>query len=185
MNGSKNAIIKSKVIEIILFTIGSFNLFIFGLCTIIYFLNPDLYDQLGDLLIFIPFDILWIMMIKFGFNRNKLVRRLKQYTSIVGDNSTFSISRLSTISGDSEVNVLKNLKMMMKRKFLKDVSIDMESNTIIFQAVNQKPKAVDKVSSKKEEETEIAVTCKNCGGMNKMKKGSVKECEYCTSLIEG
>lgn len=185
MNGSKNALIKSKILEVILLTIGSFNLFIFGLGTIAYIINPDLHDEFSDILYLIPFDLFFIMLLTFGINRNKLVRRFKQYSSIVGDNSSFSISRLSTISGDSEVNVLKNLKMMMKRQFIKDASIDMESNTIIFQALNQKPKAVNNVSLKKEEENEIAVTCKNCGGINKMKKGSVKECDYCTSLIEG
>lgn len=184
-NSSKNAFIKNKILEKTLFVIGYFNLFIFGLGTIAYFVNPNLYDQTKQLLVFLMLDMIWIMMVVLGFKRNKLVRRYEQYASIVGDNDSFSISRLSTITGESETSVIKNLNLMIKRKFIKYGYFDAETNCIIFHEMIKKQPAVNTVSPQKKSVKDIIITCKHCGGMNKMKKGSIKACDYCKSLLEG
>lgn len=185
MNGSKNALIKSKFLEFIQLLIGSINLLIFGLATLGSIIPPYEEYQVYILLTCLVFDALSIMLIIFGVKRNKLVRRYKQYSSIVGDKASFSISQLSSIAGESEESVLKNLKQMIKWQFIKDAYINEETNSIVFRAVNKVPKPVNTGSSGKEEDSYISVTCKNCGGINKMKMGSIMECEYCSSLIEG
>lgn len=67
MNSSQSAIIKSKVLEVIQLTIGIFNLFIFGLGTLAYIINPNLKDERTELIVFIGLDILWIIIIMFPF----------------------------------------------------------------------------------------------------------------------
>lgn len=185
MNSSQSAIIKSKVLEVIQLTIGIFNLFIFGLGTLAYIINPNLKDERTELLVFIGLDILWIIIIMFGMKRNRIARRFKQYASIILNSDSFSISHLSILSDEPEGVVLKNLNQMIKWKFIKNAFISYETNSIILNSVNKKPKPVSTGSPARKEKNNIVVTCKNCGGNNKMEKGSIKECDYCKSLIEG
>jgi hypothetical protein len=185
MNSSKNAVIKSKVLEVIQLTIGIFNLFMFGLVTISYIVNSDLEDRAVTLLVLIAFDMLWIMITMFGVKRNRVVRRFKQYSSIILNNDSFSIRNLSTISGEPEAVVLKNLKQMINWKFIKDAYINIEANCIFFNSGNKTSRSANTASPTVKEKESIVVTCKNCGGINKLIKGSIKECEFCNSLIEG
>lgn len=170
MNSSNRAVFKSKVLEVIQLTFGIFNLFIFGLGTIAYILNPDLKDKKIELFVFIALDILWVIIIMFGMKRKRIAERFKVYASILLISDSFSISHLSTLSCEPEPVVLKNLNQMIKWKFFKNAFIDYETNRIIINSVREKAKPLHTVTSRGEGNDNIIAAYKNVDEKNRGNK---------------
>jgi hypothetical protein len=169
MNSSNRAVFKSKVLEVIQLTIGIFNLFIFGVGTLPYFINPALKDKRTELFVFIVLDILWIIIIMFGMKRKRIAERFKVYASILLVSDSFSISHLSTLSCEPEPMVLKNLNQMIKWKFFKNAFINYETNRIILSSEGKDTNSVHTGSSI-EENNNIVRAYKNVDEKNKGNK---------------
>lgn len=170
MNSSNGAVSKSKVLEVIQLTIGIFNLFIFGLGTMAYVLNPALKDEKTKLFVFIALDIIWIIMIMSGMKRKRIAERFKLYASILLISDSFSISHLSTLSCEPESVVLKNLNQMIKWKFFKNAFINYETNRIILNSVKKNTNSLHTGSSIGEENDNIVGAYKNVDEKNKGNK---------------
>ncbi len=170
MNSSNRAVFKSKVLEVIQLTIGIFNLFIFGIGTMSYIINPALKDKRTELFVFIALDIIWVIMIMFGMKRKRIAERFKVYASILLVSDSFSISHLSTLSCEPEPVVLKNLNQMIKWKFFKNAFINYETNRIILNSVKKNINSVHTGSSTGEENNNIVRAYKNVDEKNKGNK---------------
>ncbi len=170
MNSSNHAVFKSKVLEVVQLTIGIFNLFIFGLGTLAYIINPALKDERTKLFVFIALDIIWIIMIMSGMKRKKIAERFKLYASILLISDSFSISHLSTLSCEPESVVLKNLIQMIKWKFFKNAFINYETNRIILNSVKKNTNSIHTGSSIGEENDNIVGAYKNVEEKNKGNK---------------
>lgn len=170
MNSSNRAVFKSKVLEVIQLTIGIFNLFIFGIGTMSYIINPALKDKRTELFVFIALDIIWVIMIMFGMKRKRIAERFKVYASILLVSDSFSISHLSTLSCEPERVVLKNLNQMIKWKFFKNAFINYETNRIILNSVKKNINSVHTGSSTGEENNNIVRAYKNVDEKNKGNK---------------
>lgn len=170
MNSSNRAVFKSKVLEVVQLTIGIFNLFIFGIGTMSYFINPALKDKRTELFVFIALDILWIIIIMSGMKRKRIAERFKVYASIILVSDSFSISHLSTLSCEPEPVVLKNLNQMIKWRFFKNAFINYETNRIILNSVRKNNNSVHTGSSIGEENNSIVRAYKNVDEKNKGNK---------------
>ena len=170
MNSSNRAVFKSKVLEVLQLTIGIFNLFIFGIGTMSYILNPALKDKRMELFVFIVLDILWIIIIMFGMRRKIIAKRFKVYASILLVSDSFSISHLSSLSCEPEPMVLKNLNQMIKWKFFKNAFINYETNRIILNSESKDNDLVHTGSSIGVENINIVRAYKNVDERNKGNK---------------
>lgn len=80
---------------------------------------------------------------------------------------------------------------MISKKFFVNAYIDAESNCIVFPGSNNNINAgintaqynVQPNTNQPEIEY-TTVTCKSCGGINKIIKGKVSECDFCGSPIK-
>lgn len=170
MNSSNRAVFKSKVLEVVQLTIGIFNLFIFGLGTLAYIINPALKDERTKLFVFIALDIIWIIMIMSGMKRKKIAERFKLYASILLISDSFSISHLSTLSCEPESVVLKNLNQMIKWKFFKNAFINYETNRFILNPVRKNTNSIHTGSSIGEKNDNIVGAYKNVDEKNRGNK---------------
>ncbi len=155
--------------------LGIFNTIIFGTFTLSVMMHPELsfvYRILGFLITG------WgISLIVFGRKRMKLIDEFRRYQILLSTNSTGSIVSLANAINSPKEEVIKKLNLMIKRKFFKDVYIDIASECIL--------PGTKVVSKRKIEEKQnfITVACDNCGASNKIINGKVGECEYCGSPL--
>lgn len=194
MNNTKVAIAMSRMVSWIQMAAGWFFLVIFGACTLMYPFDADLQeDGIGMLIMCIVFDVISIALIMASRKRKKLIAEFKKYVSILSTDPSGSIANLAAAEGTSQDVVKANLELMIKRKYFVNAYINQETNCIIIGGNrNQVPTSAsagqmgDNVSKTSGESKVplIPVTCKCCGGMNKVAKGSVSECDFCGSPID-
>jgi hypothetical protein len=128
-----------------------------------------------------------------------VVKCLKAIAGILSRDYTFTIEKLAGAIGRTEADLLNNIFQMFHYKYVNGL-IDSEHSSFVFHQ-----KGFDTVLSyeglvKKTEDSPVlketpddaeipgaagtvAITCKNCGGVNIIRKGSTVECEYCGSPI--
>ncbi|UWP60789.1 hypothetical protein [Ruminococcus gauvreauii] len=180
MNKSQMAIMISKSIQIIQLICGCFITFLFGL-TAIYSMFDMEKDGAGTIIIMWILTLIGAAIIFFGLKRKKILKEYKRYAAQLSTDPTGSIENLASASGSSQDEVYKNLNYMIKKKYFADAYIDKQKNRIVI--CSKRSGQYDKPLVNKNIEY-TTVTCKNCGGINKIPKGQVCECEYCGSPIQ-
>ena len=196
MNKSKAALAVSRIASIIQLVAGVFLLFIFGICTIMYF-NDEQYRAGLDgsfLVFFLTFDVIGIVLILFSRKRSKLIKEFKKYVSYISADPSGSIANLASSVGTSQDVVKKNLELMIKRKYFVNARIDQGKNCIVIGSGVKSSQQNGTQSNQAQTQTTaqsmpkiqyVTVTCKCCGGINKIAKDSVMECDFCGSPING
>lgn len=189
MNNSKAAIIKSRIIEKLQLIFGMIILLLFGLCTIMALVDSSLSGS-GMLPFCIFFDVIGILLIILSSRRKILIEKFKKYVAVISVDQTGSIANIAAVTGISENVVKKDLSLMIKRKYFVDAYIDEHTNCIVVSGLkNSASTTVESEQSQQTDHTEtevqyVTVTCKNCGGINKVVKGKVCECDFCGSALE-
>ncbi|OLA25254.1 MAG: hypothetical protein BHW17_02100 [Dorea sp. 42_8] len=76
---------------------------------------------------------------------------------------------------------------MCKKKYFNDAYVDNKAKLFVRKdQMNQKIGNPSFTKTVKQTDAElITVKCKGCGGINKIQRGAVGECEYCGSPISG
>ncbi|WP_455715022.1 hypothetical protein [Anaerosporobacter sp.] len=191
---SKSALVISKIIEKIQLCVGWFLIIIFGMSTIL-----TLVDRSGikESIISTIFTGLGIWLIILSRKRKKLISDFRTYITMLSSDPTGSIENLALNLGTSQDVVINNLQQMIIKKYFVNAYIDSSNNRVVLAHAGVKKNTVPNaysniqtasnpnIDKKNEKEEEyISVTCKSCGGINKITKGEVGECEYCGSPIK-
>ena len=124
-------------------------------------------------------DILGIFLIMLSRKRKKLISDFKNYVNIISGNTSGSITNIAEVTGASQDIVINNLELMIKKGYFANAYIDRETNCIVLKANN----ANKKETAESTQNEYITVTCKCCGGINKIEKGKVGECDFCGSPL--
>lgn len=190
MNKSKVAIAVSQIIELIEK--------IFGICwgVLCVFAALDaMFDSskgraeivlIIGMLIFAAFGF-WVYYL--GRNRMKMRLEFKKYVAQLSLDPSGSLAGLASATGTSVEVVKKNLKYMISKKFFTDAFVDERDNRLILLSMEKKAQQQAQVmqnTAPEEPQPEfVSCTCRCCGGMSKIVKGTVGECDYCGSPLQG
>jgi len=164
MKSSKVAIVISDIIEKVQLIVGIFLAVSFG---ILLFSSIVDNQKISTILIIFALFAIGVLLIVCSRKRKILIENFKIYEPRLSVDPTGSIENLALGLGTSQDVVKKNLEKMIKRGYFSDVYIDIENNRVVFNAVSE----------------HIIITCKSCGGINKVAKGIVVECDYCGSPL--
>ena len=181
MEYSKKAYVISKIIEVVQMIVGIVMSTLFGLVFIVGLVDNEK-DDISYQIIVLLIAVLGVMLIIFSRKRNKLLKNLKAYYARLLTDQTGSITSLAASLHISKEVVTANLEKMIDKKLFPLAYIDEKESRIVF------PRSTigDTITKGNHSNLEyLAITCKNCGGVNKVIKGRVIECEFCGSVIQG
>ncbi|MHB8065756.1 MAG: hypothetical protein ACYDG2_24585 [Ruminiclostridium sp.] len=176
MNKSKAKVVINSIILMTQVTVGICST-IFGLIGVlgsIYY--PDIR------IISIVFICVGVLLMYFSNKRRKLANTFKIYVQKLSFSNTGSIKNLAIELGSSEDIIIKNLKLLIYKKFFVDAYIDFEQNRVVFPSSTVQTNTQQNINQAKIEY--MAIACKNCGGVSKIQKRTVGECDYCGSPIQ-
>lgn len=128
-----------------------------------------------------------ICVLKSAQKRRRAIFSFKKYKHYFSDNFNGSIEDLADAVGEDSEDVIENLDFMIDNNFIDNAYINQKSSSIVFQFGNSSSEDAPDESRNKNKNKEpefIAITCKNCGGINKILKGDVGECDFCGSPIQ-
>jgi uncharacterized protein with PQ loop repeat len=180
MNSSKAAIVISQIIEKLQLIAGIILTILFGLPAIICLFDKK--TRAGVIIVMIILTALGVLLIVFSRKRKKLINDFKTYVQRLSIDPTGSIDNLAAGLGTSQDVVKNNINLMIKKRYFSNAYIDTENNRVVFPIVlEQQPTNAAKSTQSNIEY--ISVTCKSCGGINKMVKGTASECDYCGSPL--
>lgn len=167
-------VIISKIAEIIDFFLGACLVIFNGIPTIYNVININKVKT-GSLFFNAGLFIFGVLLIILGVRRAIMVKKYKRYVSFLSNGSGL-LDELASELGKDQSSVEKDLNKMCKRNYFPNGQFDPESGRFICNTRD--------FASYTEGEYTV-VTCKNCGGTTKVKKGTVDKCDYCGSPIKG
>lgn len=185
MNKSKTVIVLNEIIQKIQMIIGVCSV-LFGIAG--FCVANGKFDSM-DIFLIIFFVGVGLLLIYFSVKKKKLIKYFKTYVQKLSADPTGSISNLASAAGTSPDVVKKNLENMINKKFFANAYIDIERNCIVFPSSNNINVSANTTHSNVQQNTNqpeieyVTVTCKSCGGINKIIKGKVSECDFCGSPI--
>ena len=183
MNSSKAAIVVSQIIATVQVIFGIISILL-GVIGIITYASSG-FDILEIIILLIFFGFATLLLV-FSNRRKKLARLFKLYVSILSKDGNGSLSNLALTTKSSVNEVQDNLLKMINKNYFKNAYIDLNTLSIVFPNHIQVASAAEvnvrnTVNSSPEFHT---LTCKGCGGVNRIVMGQVGECEYCGSPIK-
>lgn len=190
MNKSKAAIVVSSIIEKIEMICG-------GLWTAFFVLGffGTITDESDDGVAFGIFVIVCIALGVYVFlcgrKRKKMRLLFKDYVAQLSVDPSGLIENIAGATGTSVDVVKKNLAFMIKKKFFTNARIDEVNNQLVLPSMARRQQEQNynaQASNVSTSAPQIEMTtckCPNCGGMNKIAKGMVAECDFCGSPLQG
>lgn len=180
---SRSAVLTANIISKLLMVFGGVLAVIFGLALIGLFTSPTS-PTTGAFVLGLILTALGVYMFWAGRKRGKQIALFKQYVTALSADPTYSITGLATSTGQSVDQVMENVKAMIDRKFFVNAYIDNDRNCLVFPQKGTVDEAAAASASEPNVMTEyVDVTCKGCGAANRIRLGTVAECEFCGSKI--
>lgn len=100
-----------------------------------------------------------------------------------------SLENLASATGESVGVVKANLHYMINKRFFTDAFINEQTNQLILPAMAQKTQqqaqATQYMAAGAVQPELVVCTCRCCGGINKIAKGTAGECDFCGSPLQG
>lgn len=128
-----------------------------------------------------------IYIIKSANKRRKAMFSFEKYKHYFSSD----FDELAEAVGEDGEEMLKNLDFMADNNFIDNAYVTQKSSSIVFQFGNNSSnsssdenKNENKNKNKNKEPEFVAITCQSCGGINKILKGDVGECDFCGSPIQ-
>lgn len=174
LNNSKAAIVVSKMVSFVQLVIGYCLAIMFGFVAIFSMFDHN-EDGVAVIIILWIITLIGLAFIIAGNKRKKSIKEFKRYVTFLSGDSTGSILNLASVAGTTQDIIIKNLDFMIQKKYFTNAYINRDTNCIIIGNVG---------SMVKETVEYVTFTCKNCGGINKIEKGKVGECDYCGSPVQ-
>ena len=171
------AVVKSKMQAILGWPIAVFG--VMGLC--FYLPSPAEYGW-GLIAFMFVLLAIGVLLLFLSLRTKKLVSKFRLYVSILSNQSSMSICELAMTLGESEEGVMNALQDMIDRHFFASAYIDKGRRCLVLPLME---KAVEEARTEWGEKPYTVVTCKVCGGDNRISVGSRCSCMYCDNLIQG
>lgn len=182
MKNTKRAIEFSKIISIIQMILGVFFLFIFGITTVACLYNPEFSDNAvvrrNFIIICLFFDVLGVMFIIFSGKRFKRIKKFDQETNYITGSGTYNQQRAAQPQTNTARPQTNTAQPQTSTAQPQTNTAQSQTNTARPQTNTAQPQSAPRAQK-------IQVICECCGGINKIEKGIVSECEYCGSPING
>ncbi len=194
MNSSKAAIVVSQIIEKIEMIAGAIWGGLFFICILSCIFEGE--EDISFVIACIVCFVLGVWVFYCGYRRKKLRNTFKRYVACLSDNSTGDLENLAAANGTSVDVVKKNLRAMIKKRFFSNAYLDEGNNRIVLNPTsNQDFSSIVNMTQQifgtaaqptAQTPTTVFVTCNcpNCGGINKVAKGTIAECDFCGSSIQ-
>ena len=186
MKNSKAAVVIYGIWETVEYLLGAMIATLFGLVALVSMFDHE-EDGAAIIIISWLFTALGLWLIQLGRKRRILLKNFREYVTRLSVDPTGSIENLAASINTSQDVVRANLQNMINKKFFVSAYIDEANNRVVFQTGSRSevPQYNDAVSNIQNQNAEyVTVTCKSCGGINKVLKDKVGECEYCGSPIK-
>lgn len=185
MNNSKTVVTVSSIISKIQMVCGVICMLcgILVMCSFAY--QQDKGVAITLIIIFLGGGYL---LIRNSRRRKKLIQEFKKYVIYISENPFGSISDLSMSIGKSEDEIRKNLDIMIKKKYFTNAYVDLKENRVVIsnaKPVNNVPENYTAPTINPDDIEYVSIACPSCGGVNKVEKGTVHECDFCGSHING
>jgi len=180
MNSSKAAIVVSQIIEKLQLIAGIIMTILFGLPAIVSIVEKN--RKAGVVFTMFILAALGVLLIVFSRKRKKLINDFKTYVQRLSVDPTGSIGSLAEGLGTSQDIVKNNINMMIKKRYFSNAYIDTKNNRVVFPIVSEQQQ-INAAQASQSNIKYITATCKSCGGINKLVKGTVGECDYCGSPL--
>ena len=188
MNSSKAAIVVSQIIEKIEMICGGVwaGLLILGL---IVSLTDEVEDGIAVYIVILLMIALGVWVFLRGRKRKQMRLMFKNYVAQLSVDPSGSLENIASATGTSVDIVKKNIQYMIKKRFFSNAYLDEMNNQLVLSSANKENNKVDfsnsSVSQNSSEMIYVTCNCPNCGGVNKIAKGVVAECDFCGSVIGG
>lgn len=182
MNGSKVSIVMSQIIEKIEKIAGFCLAGMFGL-TALSAMFDDVGGEAGYIIVSWIICAAGIALFRAGQKRKKMRLEFRKYVTQLSVDPSGSLENLASATGVSVDVVKDNLKYMIKKKFFTNALIDEHANKLVLPGIVQRTEQQNVAVNTSVQAEMVACTCPCCGGMNRIVKGTVVECDFCGSPL--
>lgn len=181
--------IVKKILSIVGIIGGAFLILVAAICIEEWFRDPayaaDM--EISGLVMCIVLGIFGVILMLLGIQTLRLQKIYREYKEVAEGSKDGFIPEMAAVLGQPEDKVRRNLEKLCKKKYFEDAYVDNKAN--LFVRKKQMSQKIGNPSfTKKAEQASVeivTVKCKGCGGVNKIRRGAVGECEYCGSPIRG
>ncbi|MBH1940423.1 hypothetical protein I5677_05865 [Mobilitalea sibirica] len=166
----KNKVIVSFIYGVLQIVSGGVSFFIFGLTflDVIWSIIMGTYtEEAITVIVHFVFAGGSLVILMHGIRRVRLITLCKHYMRLLSVTPSASIEQLAELLVCPVPVVRSNIIKMIQKRYISSVCFDVKTNSLI-----------DDVKIRYR-----TVKCKNCGGKNKIIKGSYAECEFCKDII--
>lgn len=188
MNQSRVSIVMSQIIEKVEKIAGGCWGVFFALIAL-YAMFDDEKDGAGLIMIMWLLAALGFSVFYLGMKRTKMRMEFKKYIAHLSADPSGSLENLASATGASVDKVKKNLKYMINKRFFTDAFINEQTSQLIFpsmaQRLQQQAQTMPYAGPGTAQPELVVCTCRCCGGINKIAKGTAGECDYCGSPLQG
>ncbi|MCM1233168.1 MAG: hypothetical protein NC489_23865 [Ruminococcus flavefaciens] len=182
MNKSKVSIAMSQVIEKIEKIAGVCCAVFFGLIALVAMFDGS-EDPAGMIILMWFLCAAGIAVFMAGQKRTKMRLEFKKYVTQLSVDPSGSLENLASATGTSVDVVKNNLKYMIKKAFFTDAFINEQENELVLLSIAQRSQQQNTSTGTSAQAEMVACTCPCCGGINKIIKGMVGECDFCGSPL--
>lgn len=188
MNKSNKAsIVVSQIIEKIEKIVGIVWAALFLLTAVIMIFEAQ--PKAGDVIVMLIIAALGVLLFLAGRKRGLMRLEFRKYVTQLSRDPSGSIDNLASATGTSVDVVKKNLNYMIKKNFFVDAFINEQDNLLVLPSTAQREQGQQNWqngAASTSAQTELVVlTCPSCGGINKIPKGTVADCDFCGSPLQG
>lgn len=187
MNKSKVSLAVSQIIEKIEMIAGLCWGVLFALVALGSMLDDEA-DGVGMIIMAWFLAALGFWVFYLGKKRGKMRLEFKKYVTQLSVDPSGSLENLASAAGTSVDVVKKNLQYMIKKKFFSDAFINEKENQLVLPSMAQRAQQGQTpqfAASGTPQRELVACTCPCCGGLNKIAKGTLGECDFCGSPLQG
>lgn len=180
--GVNGAITRDTVIGVIQTTIGYILAIFFGLSVCMAVQTTKLQTSLDVTMILMCLALaVWgVFLVIRGAKRRKLIRLFREYAAGFACDPLHSIDQLAASKGITVQTAKKNILEMIQRGYFWNAHIDLDRNYLVFgQQINSSHPTASSPASVHSSMEFICVPCQGCGATNAVRKGVVKECDFC------
>lgn len=125
-------------------------------------------------------------LIILGQRSKKNAAKIKKYISLIVNQEITSIDDIAAAMALPYEITQKDIQKMIDKGYLVGAYINDITREIVLPSKHKQDyKKHEDIDANKPNVQMLVVTCKGCGANNKVKKGSVSECEFCGSPVSG
>jgi hypothetical protein len=129
-------------------------------------------------IIFFALTALGISLIVRGKKRRELAKLFKEYTARLATDPLRSIDQLAAATGVAVETAKENILEMIDKGYFVNTYVDFDRNCLVFLQEGASPESASTQQSESSVEY-ASVSCPGCGATNRIRKGTVGECEFC------